>query len=159
MGDLHVGCRGVEGGGHRDRELWHGWGPAPPATISQLKACSWRGGWSWSWLWSWALRLQSDVGLNEILEVPDDLLDVVDVVGGLVGGEVLDHVVQAQLCVAAVREGTHQATFGETGQGGYERGEISEGATVTQQAGQHHHYQLVLNPHCSVLSPLQYKLS
>ena len=153
MSDLHVACRGVEGGGHRDRELWHGWGPAPvtvsqPATITQLQAFSrslprcWRGS------WGWALRLESDVGLDEILEVPDDLLDVVDVVCGLVGGEVLDHVVQAQLCVAAVREGTDQATSGETGEGGYEGGEVSEGATVTQQAGQHHHYQL-LSPQSS----------
>ena len=142
MGVLHVAGWRVEGGGreHRGGELWDGRSPAPVivsqpaiATISQLQAFSLTLP-CWSWSWCWALRLESDVSLDEILQVPDDLLDVVDVVGGLVGGEVLDHVVQPQLGVAAVREGADQPASGEAGEGGEEGGEVREGATVAQQA-------------------------
>ena len=46
----------------------------------------------------------------------------------------LDHVVQPQLGVAAVREGADQPAPGEAGEGGEEGGEVREGATVAQQA-------------------------
>ena len=93
------------------------------------------------WSCHWAVRLEVDVCLYEVLQVPDDLLYVVRAaVCCLVRGEVADEVVKADLRVAAVREGTDEGTSGQAGEGRYEGGKVCKAATLTQETRHHHHW-------------------